>query len=194
MTTPLTLRIIQDEHHALSGVLQSLVLLVRSGPGQEPRRFFDTINAMLLYIEEFPEKLHHPNESELLFPRVLAAAPHVGAAIRKLDSDHQHGVGAVRELQHLLLKWQFLGGDFGKDFSDALARYVAAYRGHMELEEAQVLPAAIASLTERDWAELDRAFAANEDPLTGRHRPNEIYEALFHRIVHDAPAPIGLGA
>lgn len=194
MTTHLTLRVIQDEHHALSSILQSLVLLVRNGPGQDARRFFDTINAMLLYIEEFPETLHHPKESELLFPRVLAAAPQVGAAIQRLESDHQHGVRAVRELQHLLLKWQFLGDGFGKAFEDALVRYVAAYRTHMELEESQILPAAIDSLSEQDWAALDQAFAANEDPLTGHHRPSDLYEALFHRIVHDAPAPIGLGA
>ena len=194
MTTPQTLRIIQDEHHALSSVLQSLVLLVRSGPQTEPRRFFDTINAMLLYIEEFPEKLHHAKESELLFPRVVAAAPHVAATIERLDADHRHGAAAVRELQHLLLRWQFLGEPSAQDFGDALKRYVAAYRVHMELEESQILPAAIDSLSEQDWAELDRAFAANEDPLTGHHRPNELYEALFHRIVHDAPAPIGLGA
>lgn len=42
------------------------------------------------------------------FPRVVAAAPHLGAAIQKPESHHQHGGATVRELQHLLLKW-FLG-------------------------------------------------------------------------------------
>lgn len=108
MTTPLPLRVILDEHHALSSSLQSLGLLMRSGPGQDPRRFFDTINTRLFYIEKFPQALHDPNENVLLFPRVVAAAPHLGAAIQKLESQHQHGGGAVRELQHLLLKG-FLG-------------------------------------------------------------------------------------
>ena len=114
MTTFLPLRVILDEHHALSSSLQSLGLLLRSSPGQDPRRFFDTINTSLLYIEKFPQALHDPNENVLLFPRVVAAAPHLGAArrgaarrgaaIQKLESHHQHGGGVVRELQHLLLK------------------------------------------------------------------------------------------
>ena len=82
MTTFLPLRVILDEHHALSSSLQSLGLLLRSSPGQDPRRFFDTINTSLLYIEKFPQALHDPNENVLLLPRVVAAAPHLGAARR----------------------------------------------------------------------------------------------------------------
>ena len=47
-------------------------------------------------------------------------------------------------------------------------------------------------LNEADWAELDAAFAANRDPLTG-HSASQEYEPLFKRIVMTAPAPIGLG-
>jgi hypothetical protein len=47
-------------------------------------------------------------------------------------------------------------------------------------------------LTERDWAELDEAFAGNRDPFTG-HTPDAEYRALFSRIVNAVPAPIGLG-
>ena len=45
---------------------------------------------------------------------------------------------------------------------------------------------------EADWRTLDAAFAENRDPLTG-HPPSHEYEQLFSRIVHTAPAPIGLG-
>ena len=48
-------------------------------------------------------------------------------------------------------------------------------------------------LTEQDWADLDEAFGANRDPLTG-HEPEADYRALFTRIVNIVPAPIGLGA
>ena len=52
-------------------------------------------------------------------------------------------------------------------------------------EREQVLLAA--------WRELDEAFGANRDPLTGKYPASPEYERLFQRIVHDAPAPIGLG-
>jgi hypothetical protein len=55
-----------------------------------------------------------------------------------------------------------------------------------------VLPLAEKALTAQDWTELDAAFLANRDPLTG-HEPEQEYRALFSRIVNLLPAPIGLG-
>jgi hemerythrin-like domain-containing protein len=77
-------------------------------------------------------------------------------------------------------------------FEQAAERYVGFYLAHMALEEQQVLPMAERVLTEADWAELDEAFLANRDPLTG-HEPAPDYRALFTRIVNLVPAPIGLG-
>ena len=59
---------------------------------------------MLFHIDEFPERLHHPKETELpLFPRVAAAAPEVGMAIaRPGPRDHEYTEKAVRDIQHLL--------------------------------------------------------------------------------------------
>jgi len=48
-------------------------------------------------------------------------------------------------------------------------------------------------LTPEDWIELDEAFEANRDPLTG-HAPEPDCEALFTQIVNVLPAPIGLGS
>ena len=62
----------------------------------------------------------------------------------------------------------------------------------MALEEKQILPLAEKLLSAQDWAELDAAFAANRDPLTG-HEPDDDYRALFSRIVNALPAPLGLG-
>jgi len=193
MTTPETLRVIREEHNALSAMLQSLHLMVRRGPDVDPRKFFDTLRAMLFYIDEFPERLHHPKESELLFPRVASLAPQTQEAIARLEQDHAKGEAAVRELQHLLQAWEWLGDSRRQAFVDALERYLGFYRDHMHLEEAEILPAAERTLSAQDWTELDAAFGANRDPLTGRYPPDAVYEQLFKRIVHDAPAPIGLG-
>ncbi len=193
MKTPETLRVIRDEHNALSGMLQSLSLLIRCGPGGDPQRFFDTLEAMLFYIDEFPERLHHTKESDLLFPRVVELAPQTAEAIARLEHDHAKGEPAVRELQHLLLAWKLLGESRRAAFVEQFALYRNFYLEHMLLEEKEILPVAEQCLSAHDWAELDAAFAANRDPLTGKYPPDDIYEQLFKRIVHDAPAPIGLG-
>ena len=188
-----SLRIIRDEHDALAAMLKSLHLLVRMGPGNDPARFFDTLRAMLYYIDQYPERLHHPKETGLLLPKVLARVPSVQAAVDRLDREHAKGEAAVRELQHLLLGWEFLGESRRAEFVEAFDRYVVFYRDHMRLEESEILPAAEQHLSEEEWDDLDRAFAENQDPLTGKHPAPELYAALFKRIVDHAPEPIGLG-
>ncbi len=188
-----SLRIIRDEHSALAAMLRSLGMMVKRGPADEPERFFDVLRAMLFYIDEFPERLHHPKESNLLFPRVARLAPETLVAIVKLEKDHATSEAAVRELQHLLLAWELMGNDRHQAFDAATVRYIDAYLAHMRLEEAEILPVAERVLVDTDWKELDAAFASNRDPLTGKYPADPAYDRLFTRIVQRAPAPIGLG-
>ena len=188
-----SLRIIHDEHDALSAMLRSIGMMVDRGPGNDPENFFDVLRAMLFYIDEFPERLHHTKESELLFPPVARLAPETREAIEKLEKDHQHGESAVRELQHLLLAWELIGDARRGAFESAAKRYLAFYLEHMRLEETVILPAAQRVLSATDWDDLDAAFATNCDPLTGKYPRDPAYDRLFTRIVSQAPAPIGLG-
>jgi hemerythrin-like domain-containing protein len=188
-----SLQIIHDEHSSLAAMLRSLLLMVEQGPIQHAQQFFDVLRAMLFYIDEFPERLHHPKESNLLFPRVVRVAPAVMDTVVRLERDHVNGEQAVRELQHLLLAWELLGESRKLAFSEQCKRYVAFYLEHMRLEETVILPEAEKMLTDADWKELDAAFEQNCDPLTGRYTPDPAYARLFTRIVTNAPAPIGLG-
>ena len=189
-----SIRIIHEEHAALAAMLQSLRMMIQRGPGDTPETFFDVLRAMLFYIDEFPERLHHPKESELLFPQVLARAPQLKDTLDRLERDHAQGEAAVRELQHLLLAWELLGDARRSTFELAALRYLDFYLQHMKLEETVVLPEAQKVLSPQDWALLDAAFARNADPLSGKHPRNPAYDRLFTRIVMRAPAPIGVGA
>ena len=184
---------IRKEHASLSAVLRSLLLLLDKGPGDAPEAFFDSMRAMLFYIDEIPERLHHPKESRLLFPLVLQRAPEVAPVLAQLEQDHAGGEAAVRQLQHLLLAWELMGEPRRAPFANELARYVQFYMEHMRLEEAQVLPLAQQHLDGDDWRELDAAFANNADPLCDSQPRDAAYDRLFSRIVLRAPSPIGLG-
>ena len=188
-----SIEIIHEEHTALAAMLRSIGMMVERGPGQRSENFFEVLRAMLFYIDEFPERLHHPKESELLFPRVARLAPETKVVIARLDQDHAKGESAVRELQHLLLAWELIGDARRAAFDTAAKRYLAFYLEHMRLEETVILPAALRVLNDADWLELDAAFATNCDPLTGRYPLDPAYERLYTRIVSRAPAPIGLG-
>ncbi len=188
-----SVRTIRDEHASLAAVLRSLQLMLERGPVDAPAAFFDVMRAMLFYIDEFPERQHHPKESHWLFPRVAERAPEAAAAIAQLEREHAGGEAAVRELQHLLLAWELLGDTRRSAFEEALQRYVAFYLEHMRIEETVVLPAAHAHLNAQDWAAVDAAFASNANPLAQGPARDGAYDRLFTRIVMRAPNPIGLG-
>lgn len=191
--SPSSLRAIREEHSSLAAVLQSLRLMLDRGPGDEPAAFFDVMRAMLFYIDEVPERQHHPKESEWLFPKVAERSPQAAQAIERLERDHAGGEAAVRELQHLLLAWELMGDVRREAFSTALLRYIDFYLEHMRLEETVVLPAAQQHLTAQDWSALDAAFAGNSNPLASGQVRDPAYDRLFTRIVQRAPSPIGLG-
>ena len=188
-----SLRIIREEHAALGAMLRSLLLMVERGPKKDSENYFSVLRAMLFYVDEFPERLHHPKETELLFPKVVKASHEVAEAVQRLDRDHARGEAAIRELQHLLLAWEMLGETRRGAFEGACLRYVKFYMEHMHLEETVILPEAERWLSAEEWQQLDEAFSANRDPLTGKYPADPAYEQLFARILLKAPAPIGVG-
>jgi len=187
-----TLAIIRAEHRALSAMLTSLNMLLAEYRHKGSPPDFGVLRAMLLYVDEFPEKLHHTKESELLFPLLRARSPEAAEVIDRLDREHANGEKAIRDLEHELLAFEVLGGSRGADFEQSVNRYVEFYLAHMALEETEVLPLAKRVLSANDWLEIDAAFLKNRDPLTG-HEPDDVYRPLFTRISMVVPAPIGLG-
>ncbi|HJW10630.1 MAG TPA: hemerythrin domain-containing protein [Albitalea sp.] len=187
-----TLATIRDEHNALSAMLRSLRMLLAEHRRKGTLPDFKVLRAMLFYIDEFPEKLHHTKESELLFPKLRARCPEAVAVLDQLDRDHARGEHSIRELEHDLLAFEVMGESRRAAFEASVNRYVDFYLKHMAVEEVEVLPLAMQALNAADWAELDAAFLANRDPLTG-YEPEDTYRELFHQIAMTAPAPIGLG-
>lgn len=192
MPQPATLKIIRDEHAALAAMLRSLLMLLAKHRRESTLPDFTTLRAMLFYVDEFPEQRHHRKESDLLFPKLRARTPVSRDLLDHLDDDHARGERRIRDLQHALLAFEMMGEARRDAFERSAQAYVDFYLAHMSLEEREVLPLAQKVLTPEDWSDLDEAFTANRDPLTGCE-PEAEYRALFTRIVNAVPAPLGLG-
>ncbi|VWX55788.1 Hemerythrin-like domain-containing protein [Burkholderiales bacterium 8X] len=190
--THLAIRIIREEHAALAAVLRSMLMLLEQHRRLRTPPDFAVLRAMLFYVDEFPEKRHHPKESEVLFPLLRARTPLSRDLFDRLDHDHSRGGRSIRNVEHALLGYEMLGEPRRLMFEKVLGEYVDFYLEHMGIEERDLLPLAERVLTDADWAEVDAAFASNRDPLTG-HEPDADYRAFFTRIVNAVPAPIGLG-
>ncbi len=192
-----TLRIIRDEHSSLSAILRSIGLLLSESRRRGLAPDFRALRAMLFYIDEFPEKVHHTKETALLFPKIRARSAEAAAVIDRLDTDHARSHHAVLDLEHDLLALEMMS-----EAADAPARragfeaemhaYIAAYLDHIRTEEVEILPLAERVLTDADWAELDAAFMHNRDPLTHRES-DDAFRPLFKRILMTLPSPLGLG-
>ncbi|MDM0014290.1 hemerythrin domain-containing protein [Variovorax sp. J22P168] len=190
--THATTRIILDEHAALSAMLRSILMLLAEHRRQQSLPDFTALRAMLFYVDQFPEQLHHRHESELLFPKLRARVPLARELLDRLDHEHARGERNIREVEHALLMFEMLGEAHRARFEAAMERYAEFYLAHMALEEKEILPLAERILGADDWDELDTAFRRHRDPFTG-HEPADEWRALFTRIVNAVPAPIGLG-
>jgi hemerythrin-like domain-containing protein len=192
-----TLSIIRDEHSALSAVLRSISLFLSEHHRRGTLPDFAVLRAMLFYIDEFPERLHHTKESRLLFPKLRARSGEIADVLDRLDRDHVRSEAAVRELEHELLGLEMMidapdGHARRERFEESMKDYIASYLEHMHIEESMVLPLAERVLSAADWGELDAAFMQNRDPLT-RREADDNYRPLFKHILMTLPSPIGLG-
>jgi hemerythrin-like domain-containing protein len=185
------IRILRNEHRSISSILHGLLELARTAKSPLVRPDFSVLRAMVYYIDAFPERLHHPKENDVLFPRVLARAPAAKSVVQELCDEHEKGAALIRDLDRALIAFE-IAWPFGADrFEEAVRAYADFHWNHMRKEERVLLPIAEAALTDADWKVIAAEFERNEDPIADLREKD--FADLFSRIVSIAPAPVGLG-
>ncbi|MHB1373698.1 MAG: hemerythrin domain-containing protein [Thauera sp.] len=185
-----SLDIIHDEHRALAAMLSGLRGLVASIEAGRLKPDFDLMASMIEYIEMVPEKVHHPKEDTYLFAKLRLRSDEALPIIERLEGEHREGDARIATLRAALDTYRRDGDAGFAGFQAALKTYIEHEWQHMNTEEHLIFPLARKHLTAEDWAEIDAAFLANDNPWQG---PAGQYAALFTRIVNVAPAPVGLG-
>ena len=183
--------IIQDEHRAITAVVEALRHLVAEIAAGRMVADHALLGALFHYIEQFPERLHHPKEDDFLFARLRVRRP--GAA-PLLDGLHkEHAIGRER-FDELKAMWERYRADPAalQPFADGVERYSHFHWLHMRKEEEQVLPLAAEALTQEDWDAIDAAFASNNDPVVGVPA-SKAFRELFRHLVAIMPPPLGVG-
>jgi len=182
---------IRDEHRSISAVLHALKQLARDAQDARVKPDFRVFQAMIHYIDEFPEQLHHPKEDQFLFPALVNRAPEAKKVVESLKAEHREGARLVRELERALVFFEDSWPAGAAEFLHTADAYADFHWRHMRTEELEILPLAEKRLTAQDWAAIDEAFDANQDPVAGVKEKD--FQALFSRIVRLAPAPVGVG-
>jgi len=172
-------------------VLNGLCLVAREVQAGSMSPDPSLLQAMVDYVREFPERLHHPKEDEQLFRLLRQRAPELAPVLDELGREHVRGGELLEQLASALRRFQDGELPF-EPLGQAIQAYAELEWSHMRTEELEVLPAAERALTPGDWTSVDAAFRANADPLSGIDPGRELRE-LFRRITALAPAPIGVG-
>jgi hemerythrin-like domain-containing protein len=183
--------ILKDEHRSISAVLLGLKHLAEMAQDAKLKPDFQVFRSMLRYIDEYPERLHHPKEDEILFARLARRSPEARKLVEELQAEHVLGAQLVRELERKLMFFEEGWPEGAADFLAMVEAYADFHWKHMRKEETQLLPLAERHLTIEDWLAVDAAFARNRDPLAGIGERD--FRKLFSRIANLAPAPVGLG-
>ena len=186
------IRIIRDEHLAISAVLYSLRFLARgmrdSGAGAASTDV-RPLHAMLDYIVEYPDRWHHPKESRYLFCSLRERDPSAAGLIDALEAEHREGEVRIGTLGRALAAFERDRGD-PAPFTGAVEDYARFQWEHIRKEEDVLMPLAERALTDDDWARIASAFAENDNPLYGI-RPKDEAALLYRKILDLAPPPIG---
>jgi hemerythrin-like domain-containing protein len=184
--------ILKSEHRSISAVLHGLKELARMAQDAKVRPSFQVLRSMLRYMDEYPERLHHPKENDHIFSRLVAREPGARLLVEELQAEHEEGARLIRELERALLFFEEGWPAGAREFQQTVDAYAEFHWKHMRKEEQQLLPLAERALTAEDWKAINEAFAANRDPVAGLQERD--FEQLFSRIANLAPAPVGLGA
>lgn len=179
------LAVILSEHQQLTTVTAGMRRVVRLLGGEHAPSPM-VLRAMLYYIREYPELVHHPKEDQYLFARLRTRTSAWDDLLDELESQHAQGETRVRDLEHALTRYELKGASALPALRRLVEEYAEFYANHRRMEEEQILPAAVRTLTKEDWDAIDAAFGANRDPFEGVKLEEDL-DKLFSMIVNTIP-------
>ena len=142
------IRIIRDEHRSIAAVLHGLKELTQKAYADTAvKPDFQVFRAMIRYIDEFPERLHHPKEDAYLFERLERRAAQAIDLIGELRSQHVKGAELVRDLERAMLFFEEGWPRGAYELRDAVNAYCEFHWKHMRKEEEELIPLAEKFLT-----------------------------------------------
>ncbi len=188
------LSIIRGEHHTLAAVINALEHVAVDMAAGKLTPDYKLLWSILYYIEEFPERMHHPKEDAVLFPRIRTRTHDIDDALDELGRQHVNSHPRLDALKTLLGRMQADIPGAVPEFATKVAAYASFHWKHMAQEESVVLPKAAEVFTALDWAEVAASFAENKDPLqSGPTQNSEWFRQFYRRIVTLVPEPWGVG-
>lgn len=159
------LRSLREEHQNMARLLSALEHQLALFDRAE-RPDYDVLSGIADYFASFPARVHHPKE-DLILRRLRRRDAEAADAVGDLESEHAALDQRVRQFRQAVGRVIAEAEMPREAFTAALRNFIDDQRAHMEMENQSFFPAAMASLTEADWAALDAEASKEQDPLFG---------------------------
>lgn len=176
------IQILKQEHQNLGAVLGCLKRAsTKLALGQGPIDV-DLFSTAFDYVEEYLNTFHHPKENMYLFMALRLRRPDLAGILDQLESQHNAGEAVLNLARAATQKFKEDADSVA--FKDAIDRYCQFEWDHMQLEENEIIPAALESLTDNDLKILNNAFTNNDDPMFSAARKDKFEELWVYISAH----------
>lgn len=156
------LDVLHEEHRAITrmlGLLERQVVLLEQGREAD----IDVLKEVVDYFRTFPDIYHHPKED--LIVRVIAQRDAEAAApLATLADEHEAGSSDLVDLTRALVGMLLEPERETARFIDLARHFLDNERRHIAWEEGNFFDIAATTLTQSDWADIDRRIARLETP------------------------------
>lgn len=139
---------------------------------------FSMMRSIIVYIQEYPEKVHHPLEDMIY--SILVEREEKVKLLHNLLTDHTDMEVITRKLRESLES--YIKGSFSKEeLKHQLSTFLIKQRQHIYIEEVEIYPLARRILTKADWQKIKSVIPHIEDPVFAE-RIQKDYELLYREI------------
>jgi hemerythrin-like domain-containing protein len=167
------LRLLRAEHANLGKVFDVLEREVDTYR-ERGRLNHEIVRDVIECCRGYPALCHHPKEDLIYRKLKLVAEPAAFERVCDLLAEHE-ALEALTDALEAGLDNLLSDAEGGPGKFVPLARdFLERQRRHMETEEGVLFPVALESLSEEDWAEIDRQVIARMDPQSG-----DLFDARF---------------
>jgi hemerythrin-like domain-containing protein len=188
ISTPISITIIQEEHEHLSSIMERMLSFVRTLEEVNTNVDLSVFRAMLYYIGQYPERVHHPKEDQYLFAKIKDRTHQLDTELDHLSEQHSKGELLAHRLLNALHAYEFGGIEALPHFRTLVEQYTHFYYAHMRMEEERIIPVALQVLNDADWNIIDNAFLENRK-MMDEDGQRYHYDQLYSRIMGATPGP-----
>jgi len=154
---------LRQEHQDMERLLVVLEGEISTFDRQE-RPDYEAVQAIISYFQDYPDCCHHPKE-DMIFAKLRERDPIAAREVGDLEAEHHREAKDLRRVAALVSN-VLLDQEIPREAFDRVMRgFIEQERSHMKMEERRLLPAALKSLRDEDWAEIETRWRDTQESL-----------------------------